>query len=56
MEQLWLFYNDYYQQLSMPFEKSGTITIGPEMEQLVTIREFPFTKGPVTIERHDRFY
>ncbi|WP_282142496.1 type VII secretion protein EssC [Cytobacillus oceanisediminis] len=56
MEQLWLFYSDYCQQLSMPFENSSTITIGPELEQLVTIRDFPFTKGTVSIERHDSSY
>ena len=45
MEQLWLFYNDYYQQLSMPFEKSGTITIGPEYGAAGNNKGISFYKG-----------
>lgn len=52
MNQLWIFYNENYQNLKLDHPSTRTLTIGPELKHSVTIRQFPFKKGPVILEKH----
>ena len=56
MDNLWLFYHEYYQQLPLKKEKNNTLTIGSSVEQRMTVGSFPFTEGPITIEFENNGY
>lgn len=52
MNLLWIFYNENYQNVKLDHPSTRTLTLGPELKHSVTIRHFPFKKGPVTLEKH----
>ncbi|ATH92992.1 type VII secretion protein EssC [Bacillus glycinifermentans] len=52
MNLLWIFYNENYQNVKLDHPSTRTLTIGSELKHSVTIRHFPFKKGPVTLEKH----
>lgn len=51
MNLLWIFYSENYQNVKLDHPSTRTLTIGPELRHSVTIRHFPFEKGPVTLDK-----
>lgn len=51
MSTLWVFFNKNYQQINLDNESLKSITIGPNISDSVTVRNFPFSKGILTISR-----
>ena len=50
MSNLWLFYNQYYQRVPLGKDQAHSLSVGPDVQQTVTVREFPFTKGLLDID------
>ncbi|USK84004.1 type VII secretion protein EssC [Peribacillus asahii] len=50
MSNLWLFYDQYYQRVPLSKGQQHSLTVGPEAKQMITLRHYPFTEGPITIE------
>ncbi len=48
MRNFWLFYKNHYQKVAVPANTS--ITIGNDLEEQVTVRNFPFTEGSISID------
>jgi len=51
MKQLWVFYGDYYQSISLDENNFTTLTIGPAIGNDITVMSFPFYDGHFTIEQ-----
>lgn len=51
MQQLWLFYDENYQQITIPEKGFTALTIGPAIEHDITIQTFPFINGPLTLKK-----
>ncbi len=51
MKQLWVFYGEYYQSINSNENDFTTLTIGPAIENDITVLSFPFYDGPITIEQ-----
>ncbi|MDQ0273312.1 type VII secretion protein EssC [Cytobacillus purgationiresistens] len=49
MNMLWIFYDEYYQHIDMSTIQSDSLIIGNDVKHTVTIRNFPFAEGPLTI-------
>ncbi|MGX2958102.1 type VII secretion protein EssC [Peribacillus sp. JNUCC 23] len=49
MSNLWLFYNQYYQRVPLGKDQAHSLSVGPDVQQTVTVREFPFTGGILDI-------
>ncbi|PLR82277.1 type VII secretion protein EssC [Bacillus sp. V33-4] len=50
MSNIWLFYNQYYQRVPVKKGENHSFTVGRDVQQTVTLREFPFQDGPLEIE------
>lgn len=50
MSILWLFYGQYYQRVPLEEGKQQSLTIGPDVSQMITVGQFPFTDGIITLE------
>lgn len=53
LQQLWLFYAENYQRITVPENDFTSFTIGPAIEHDITIQTFPFVNGPITLTRDD---
>ncbi|MET0960455.1 MAG: type VII secretion protein EssC, partial [Psychrobacillus psychrotolerans] len=53
MQQLWLFYDENYQQITIPEKGFTALTIGPAIEHDITIQTFPFINGPLTLKKEE---
>ncbi|MFC0190215.1 type VII secretion protein EssC [Fictibacillus aquaticus] len=53
MSTIWVFHQETYQQVPIRIESFRPITLGQELQQTVTVRAFPFTGGPMTIQKSD---
>ncbi|WP_144509672.1 type VII secretion protein EssC [Bacillus sp. FJAT-22090] len=53
MLQLWLFYDEHYQQICLEESDFDCLTVGPEIEHDVTIQSYPFIKGHVTVTKEE---
>ncbi|MEK5206188.1 type VII secretion protein EssC [Psychrobacillus sp. FSL H8-0510] len=53
MQQLWLFYDENYQQITIPEKGFTALTIGPAIEHDITIQTFPFLNGPLTLKKEE---
>lgn len=51
MLQLWLFYGEHYQRICLDENDFASLTVGPEIEQDVTIQSYPFTDGLITVKK-----
>ncbi|NYF23592.1 type VII secretion protein EssC [Sporosarcina sp. JAI121] len=49
MNQLWVFYDEHYQRIDIDEKAVTSLTIGPAIENDITILSFPFTSGPLTV-------
>ncbi|KMJ58373.1 cell division protein FtsK [Bacillus sp. LL01] len=47
----WLFYKDHYQKVSI--SNNNRLTIGKDVEEQVTVHNFPFIEGPIFVECQD---
>lgn len=56
MSILWLFYDQYYQRVPLSKGQQQSITVGPDVNQIITVRSFPFTNGPMSIEVKDESF
>ncbi|GGA19271.1 type VII secretion protein EssC [Psychrobacillus lasiicapitis] len=54
MLQLWLFYGEYYQRISINENDSVPFTIGSKVENDVTIQTYPFINGNITVKKEDK--
>ena len=54
LQQLWLFYDENYQQITMSESDFTSLTIGPAIEHDITIQTFPFVDGPFTLKKDDK--
>ncbi|MGG3571300.1 type VII secretion protein EssC [Bacillus gobiensis] len=50
MDLLWVFNDQGYQSIKLTQKPARTYTIGPDLQQTITIRSFPFEKGIITLE------
>ncbi|PLR75551.1 type VII secretion protein EssC [Bacillus sp. V3-13] len=50
MSTIWLFYNQHYQRVPVKKGQPHLFTVGRDVQQTVTLREFPFQDGPLEIE------
>lgn len=53
LQQLWLFYDENYQQITIPEKGFTALTIGPAIEHDITIQTFPFINGPLTLKKEE---
>ncbi len=53
LQQLWLFYDENYQQITIPEKGFTALTIGPAIEHDITIQTFPFLNGPLTLKKEE---
>src|SRR3954468_21683194 len=53
MSNLWFFYDQFYQRVPLSNGQPYSLTIGPDADQTVTIRGFPFSEGAIMIEIED---
>ena len=53
MSILWLFYGQYYQRVPLERGQQHSLTVGPDVSQMMTVRQFPFTDGILTLEVKD---
>ncbi|MBA4536974.1 type VII secretion protein EssC [Bacillus aquiflavi] len=51
MNNLWVFHDRNYQKLPISEAPFRPLTIGPNIEEKITVRKFPFTNGPLTIDK-----
>ena len=51
--QLWLFYDENYQQITIAESDFTSLTIGPAIEHDITIQTYPFVDGPFTLKKED---
>ncbi|TQR21288.1 type VII secretion protein EssC [Psychrobacillus vulpis] len=51
MLQLWVFYGEYYQRIYWEQNEFTSLTIGPAIENDITILSYPFTFGHFTVEK-----
>ncbi|ART76066.1 type VII secretion protein EssC [Sutcliffiella horikoshii] len=53
MNNFWLFYQNNYQKISI---EKGTVTVSSEVEDQLTVRNFPFTDGSLLVDiQNDQF-
>ncbi|WP_282033614.1 type VII secretion protein EssC [Metabacillus indicus] len=53
MSTLWVFHGDSYQQLQLNDESFRPVTIGSDIQHTLTIRNFPFSSGPLKLVKQD---
>ncbi|MDR7074429.1 type VII secretion protein EssC [Fictibacillus barbaricus] len=53
MNTLWCFYNKTYQQIHLNKDSFRGITIGPKIHDTVTVLNFPFSGGSLTITKNE---
>lgn len=54
LQQLWLFYDENYQRITLSESDFTSLTIGPAIEHDITIQSFPFVDGPFTLKKDDK--
>ncbi|MFJ8064666.1 type VII secretion protein EssC [Psychrobacillus sp. NPDC096426] len=55
MLQLWLFYGEDYQRICLEEEDLNSFTIGPRIEDDVTIQSYPFKNGHFIVKKEDNY-
>ena len=53
LQQLWLFYDENYQRITIKENDFTSLTIGPAIEHDITIQAFPFVNGPLTLKQEE---
>ncbi|MCW1928791.1 type VII secretion protein EssC [Bhargavaea beijingensis] len=56
MQQLWVHYSEYYQKIDFDEYAAKRMSIGPSSDDTVTVLDFPFTNGTITLEGGDDGY
>lgn len=51
MKQLWVFYGEHYQRIDLDENSFTSLTIGPAIENDITILSYPFTSGHFTVAK-----
>lgn len=51
--QFWLFYGEDYQRICLEEDNFESLTIGPKVEDDVTIQSYPFINGHITVQKEN---
>ncbi|MFC7363868.1 MULTISPECIES: type VII secretion protein EssC [Bhargavaea] len=56
MQQLWIHYSEHYQKIDFDEYTAKRMSIGPSVDDTLTVLDFPFANGTITLEGGDDGY